>query len=176
MNSAILACIGGVMPKFHKMEYANCLFRLAYTRKDIRDMIPVIPFFWDSEVTFDLLTKITKEKQNIDEYWDYEWQLCDLDDELLKPVVKDQVHVCNIGLRRKLRYWSSGKLGAVKLGSLLPNRHYRLYIKLTSPLGEQNRCLSATFTIKDRDELYMQLLILIIALGFSSALWMLGQT
>ena len=84
----------------------------------------------------------------------------------------DIVHVCNIGLRRKLRKWSSGKLSAVKLGYLLPNKHYRLYIKLTSPLGEQNRYLGVTFTIKDRDELYMQIFILIIALGFSFVLWM----
>ena len=163
------------MPKFNKMEYANCLFKLAHTRKDIRDIIPIIPYFWDSEVTFDLLTRITKEKSNLDEYWDYEWQLCDLEDKLLKPIVRDKVRVCNIGLRRKLRSWSSFKLGAVKLGYLLPNKHYRLYLKLTNPLGEQNKYLGATFTLKDRDELYMQLLILIIALGFSASLWMLGR-
>lgn len=174
MNNVILAYIGGFMSKFHQMKYTNCIFKLAHYRKDIRDMIPVIPYFWDSEVTFDLLVNITKGERNLDEYWDYEWQLCDLDDGLLKPVVRNQVHVCNIGLRRKLRKWSSGRLGAVKLGYLSPNKHYRLYIKLTSPLGEQNKYLGATFTIKDRDELYMQIFILIIALGFSFVLWMFG--
>ena len=113
MNNAILAYIGDFMSKFHQMKYTNCLFKLAHCRKDIRDMIPVVPYFWDSEVTFDLLVNITKRARNLDEYWDYEWQLCDLDDESLKPVVRDQIHVCNIGLRRKLRRWSSGRLGLV---------------------------------------------------------------
>ena len=120
------------------------------------------------------MVKITEEKQRLDENWDYEWQLCDSEDNLLKPVVKDNVHVCNIGFRRKLRYWSSGKNGAIKLGYLSPNRHYRLCIILRNPYGGKEKYLAATFTIKDRDELYMQLLILIIALGFSFVLWFLG--
>jgi len=133
-----------------------------------------IPYFWDSDVTFDLLVKITGEKRNLDEDWDYEWQLCDSENKLLNPGVKDSVHVCNVGLRRKLRFWSSGKNGAIKLGYLSPNRHYRLYLILRNPYSGKDKYLAATFTIKDRDELYMQLLILIIALGFSFVLWVLG--
>ncbi len=102
MNNAILAYIGGFMPKFLAMNWDGKLFKLSQYRDDIRNMIPIIPYFWDSEVTFDLLVNIKKDKKKLDEYWDYEWELCDLDDKQVKPLVKDKVRVCNKGIRRRL--------------------------------------------------------------------------
>lgn len=155
------------MPKFHSMKYDTKLFKLSHYHKDIREvlMLGIIPYFWDSEVSFDLLVNIPPRGKNIDQYWDYEWELCDLEDKPIKPAIKDKVHVCNKGIRRKYRQWSSGKELAVKLGYLLPNKHYKLYVKLTNPIdGKDKKYLGATFTIKDRDEYYMQIFLILFSI------------
>jgi len=38
MYNTILAFIGGFVPKFHEMKYADKLFKLAHHCKDIRDI------------------------------------------------------------------------------------------------------------------------------------------
>lgn len=167
MCSAILASIGDFMPKFHPIKYAGKLFKLAHPQRDIRNTIPMVPYFWDSEVSFDLLVNISSGERRIDEFWDYEQELCDLDDKPLRPAVKEKIHICNIGIRRKLRYWSSGKLLAIKLGYLLPNKHYRLYITLTNSVDGRRKYLAATFTIKDRDEYYMQIFLILFSIAMA---------
>ena len=180
MFSAIYhACFGGIV-MLSKWKWNDYTLRLFNPEKNIRYLVEWIPYFWDNEVAFDLYVQIPKYKRHIEEDWAYHWELRDLDDQIVKQGIQTkqgdgEFRVSNQGIRRKLATWNSGKTRAIVLGNLHPNRQYRIFLKVTSPSEESREMQMASFTIKDRDELYMQLLILVFALGFSFLLWMLGE-
>ena len=155
------------MPKFRTHNWNGYNIRLFHNKENIRSILSTIPFFWDSEVVFDLgigLPQGRKEK-GIEDTWTYKWELCDLDDKLIKHD-QNTVIVSKLGFRRYLRgYWPWGKDRAVVPGLLPPNRHYQLYMIFTGLYnGKSDRLLFATFTTKDRDEVYMQLFIALIVI------------
>lgn len=167
IKDMILANIwGGIMPKFRTHNWNGYNIRLFHNEQSIRSFLSVIPFFWDSEVVFDLgigLPQGRKEKA-IEDTWIYKWELCDLGDTLIKYAGQNTVKVSKLGFRRYLTlYWPWGKNRAVVLGLLPPNKHYQLYMTFTGLYsGKSDRLLFATFTTKDRDEVYMQLFIALI--------------
>ena len=86
----------------------------------------------------------------------YDWKLYDSDDNAIKSG-NDSCSLKPSFGKRKLR--------AMKIGHLKPQQCYRLTIVLRDMYGVTSEPLeAATFTIKDKDEFYMQVLIALIAI------------
>ncbi len=159
-----LKCLlGGCMPSTKSLKWAGYKISVLPTDSDIRSYVKLLPYFWDTEVTCDIELQVLNKNIH-DAVWDYQWELADLDNNILK---KDKATLSIKGKDIKRRR-SGKKKRAIYLGNLHPNKQYRLFIIFTNEYGERSaRHLAYTFTIKDRDEYYMQLLILIIAIIFA---------
>jgi len=119
------------------------------------DVFRLVPYFWDKEIYLDLTARRLKKFKE-PEVWGYEWQLCGLDDTVIKSG-QDTLKL------EPSKTWSS-KRHAIALGYLSPNKFYRVFVTITKGHDKSPRMLLAAFSIKDRDELKSQLLILIIGI------------
>jgi hypothetical protein len=159
------------MPLFKEQRWNGYRIRTFPTDRDLirsADFLRLIPYFWDTEISFDLKIQPPNHKTNIDEIWEYEWELRDLDGNILKH---NRGEISLIPNEIKKTFWASA-YRAMVLGNLRPHKEYLLYLALTSgEYGRSEPLKIITFTVKDRDEYYMQLLLLIIAVGFSFLLW-----
>ena len=158
------------MPHLKKIRWNDYKIQIQPAQRDKRSLlfINLLPFFWDGEIRFDLV--ITPRSKMPDDTWTYKWELRDLDNTVIKKG-QDTIEISHMTL---LKDWVRKEL-AISLGYLHPNKHYNLFITFTNGLGLQSdRLPMAAFTVKDRDEYYMQLLILLVALGFGFLMWILG--
>lgn len=154
-------CLGGKV-KFYFRTWNGYKIGLFHSENNIRfyPMISWIPYFWDSEIAFDLGIQTPKFRK-IGDDWNYHWELRDLDENIVhqgkSPKRGDGVvTVTNKGFRRKLRVWNSGKHRAVVLGNLHPHREYLLYLKFTTSTGESDEFLMASLSVDDRSTWQMQ--------------------
>jgi len=154
---------GAKMAEFKTLKWKDNFIKLCPNNKDIRDIIGLLPYFWSNEIIFDLMLWSKKDiKKNA--IWEYKWELVDIENKLIKG---DKY---NIEITEK-EYAKSKRIrkeGAVVLGYLHPNKHYRVFITLTNEIGDKSeRYLACTFSLKDKDEFRMQILILLIGIFFA---------
>jgi hypothetical protein len=163
---------GVIIAHLKTIKWGNYKLQLQPPPTDKRSaiIINLLPYFWDSEIKFDLVITLKNKKLNPDTIT-YEWELIDIDGAVLK---KDSgaVPISHLTI---FKDWVRKDL-AISLGYLHPNKHYKLFMKFTDVYGNNTRELMGAFTIKDRDEYYMQLLILIVGIAFSFILWAISNT
>jgi hypothetical protein len=117
---------------------------------------PIVPYFWDTNINLDMAVEPPKNIEQIEgRSLQYKWELLDLDDK----VIRSGQDSYDFSLRGERKH------RAIKIGFLKPQQCYRLNVILTDIYGNTSEPLQmATFTIKDRDELYMQVFIAILAI------------
>jgi len=156
------ACWGGKV-KFYTRKWNGYEIRLLHDREDLRSTIaPLVPYFWDSEVAFELGVKTPKKFGNPTDNWRFRWELKDLDGQLVKSgnAAKQgdgNILISSQGFRRKLVYWNSGKRRAVVLGNLHPHKEYMLYMKFANDFAESENYLMASLSVDDRSTWQMQM-------------------
>jgi len=145
------------MPRYRELEWAGYTVRIAPPMRDLPRQLPLIPFFWDTDIHFDMIAESPKDIPETTElFLKYKWELRDLDDKVIKNG-QDSYDFKSMGGRRKHL--------AVNIGFLKPQQCYRLSIILTDIYGTSSESLPIlTFTVKDRDELNMQVLVALIAI------------
>ena len=158
------------MPSLQHHEWEGHNIQVLPVTKDVRifflPRLVLLPYFWDTEICFDLTTSLVKGSTDTDEMWDYDWELCDLDDK----IVKKSTGTINILNKPVGKYWgltshsTTHKDRAISLPLLHPHKEYILYITLSNSKGHSEREKYATFTVKDRDEVYMQLFIALVVI------------
>jgi len=117
---------------------------------------PIVPYFWDTNINLDMAVAPPKNIEQIEgRSLQYKWELYDLNDKVIRSGQDNY----DFSLRGKRKH------RAIKIGYLKPQQCYRLNIILTDIYGSASEPLQfATFTVKDRDELYMQVLVALIAI------------
>jgi len=169
--------VGGLkdMPNFRTHKWNDFTVKVRPSSQDFLrtlDLLHLFPYFWDTEIALDLLIQPPKGKLKIEEIWDYRWELCNLDNEILKSG-RGMIDLNSKEIRKE--YWAYS-VRAIILGNLKPYQHYVLNVYLTSgEYGKSEALQVATYTIKDRDEYNIQLLILILGIGFAFLLWLLSR-
>ena len=168
MSNAILALWESVVARFYTRYWNNNELKLSHSVRNSRRIFPlqIIPLFWDSEIVFELNIR-NKGKQVIGDTWTYHWELCSVyePDKIIKSD-KRTVTIPDKGIAKFIRNWGSWLgIGHIPLGYLIPNRNYSLYVNVTNKLGSKSdKLLVASFTIKDRDEVYMQIFLIIFSI------------
>jgi hypothetical protein len=161
-NSLNLWLRGVRMAKFWKLKNDKYRVRIQSSEGDILRILPIVPYFWDTFIYFDILielknNKIAEKCKTVN----YEWELYDLDEQIIKK---------GNGIYNT-KYLRQNK--AIKLGFLKPPQHYVLYIKIKDDFQEWEFNPIVSLTIKDRDEYLMQIgliLFTIIATLFFSVM------
>lgn len=165
------------MPNFKTPKWNGYEVRLAPFREDRRSkwLIFWFPYFWDSDCCFDMWVRQPKERRGEKDVISWAWQLKDLDDNVIKQG-SGTLHLPKEGIRRFLSYWSGTKARAVPLGTLAPNRQYKVLLQLFSEGTTDNETFEmVTFTTKDRDEVYMQAFIAVFAVATAFAISILER-
>ncbi len=173
MISIILAFIGGYMPTFFKCVWNGQSIHTVPPKTDFRGIpyinpagilffpLLLLPYFWDTNVCLDLRIRPPKGKTK-DRIWTYHWELQDLD----KTSVNSGNGVAEISTREIRKNGYAAKERAIDLEYLHPNKAYRLFITLKSEDGMPSpEMFVSSFTIKDRDEFYMQTFIALFVLS-----------
>jgi hypothetical protein len=148
------------MPRYGQVKWNGYKVRLFAEERDLFRLFPIVPFFWDSNINLDMVCDPPKEirkKTNLS--LSYKWELYDVDDKVVKSGQDVYEFKSNIiaAIRRKHR--------AIKIGLLKPQQYYRLNITLTDIYGSTSEPLKiASFSIKDRDEVYTRILIALITI------------
>ena len=151
------------MARMYEMKCMGHTFQLS--QHDCRRYIPLLPYFWDSDIVFDLIHTPPENSPDIEAEWQYHWELTDLDSNVAKKG-QGEFPLLDKGVTRRLSSWGLGKERAISLGHLIPYRHYVLKVAFINKLGERSDTYdAATFTVKDRDDFHMEVLILLIGIG-----------
>ena len=158
---SILAVIRGLkMADFKLVSFRdNYYTKLSHHKRDIRDIIGLLPYFWNNEIRLDLRLWLKKGKLEKEEIIPYEWELIDIEDK----VVKSGNSEINVNKKEYKKHKDIRKDTALPLGYLIPNKHYRIFIKL----GDSEKLPYGSLTVKDKDEYQMQTLILLIGIIFA---------
>ena len=145
------------MPRYRELEWEGYTIRIAPALRDLLRQLPLIPFFWDTDIHFDMIAESPKDIPETTElFLKYKWELRDLDDKVIKND-QDSYDFKSIEGRRKHL--------AVNIGFLKPQQCYRLNIILTDIYGTSSESLPIlTFTVKDRDEVLTHVFISLITI------------
>src|SRR3989337_1873761 len=79
----LLAYIGGWMTR-PILKWNNYEIKVKHSERNIRSGIPIIPYFWDSDVIFDLVARPLKGKKMPNDVWNYFWELSDIEGHQIK--------------------------------------------------------------------------------------------
>ena len=154
----IRACFGGKV-NFKTVKRNGYEAQLYHDNNNFRSWLITswIPYFWDSDISFDLLIKTPNDFRQNTESWNYYWELRDLDGEIIAQNKKDKkghgsTLLTNKGFRKWFGgYWNVKKGRAIVLGNLHPHKEYILYVDFNSDCnGKTGECIMATFSIEDR--------------------------
>jgi hypothetical protein len=163
--------MGGYMPSFRKKKlWDKFEAEAAPDNNDfIRNLTPwhFTPYFWDNEVYMDLHVHTLKGGLKKSEVLNYTWELCGLDDTVIKTgknIIEVKPNPIPTGVA-----WGR-KSHAIPLGYLSPKKHYRVFVIFTKDSEEPIRGLLASFTIQDKDEIKMQFLVLLVGIVIAAAL------
>ena len=146
-----------IMPRYQELKWQGYTVRIAPPMGDLPRQLPLMPFFWDTDIKFDMIAEAPKDIPETTElFLKYKWELRDLDDKVIKHD-QESYDFKALGGRRKH--------DAIKVGFLKPQQCYRLSIILTDIYGTTSESLPIlTLTVKDRDEVYTQIFIALIAI------------
>ena len=150
------------VPHLKRTRWGDCIIQVQPPDNSLRSwlIINLLPYFWDSEISFDLVVSVPKKRRRHSEFWKYEWSLTDLDNHVLKNG-KDVIELSRTTIAKD---WVR-KQRAIYIGNLHPNKEYKLSITFTDEQGGQSNPLQpATFTVKDRDEIYMQIFVALVVI------------
>lgn len=170
IRTFIRACLGGKM-KFYTNKWNGYVIEAGHYKENKRS-IPILwwlPYFWDSEIIFDLGVR-TPGLKRIEDTWVYHWELRNLDGQIVKQgnekiQGENTIHITNKGFRRNLRVWTCGKARAFVLSSLRPHREYILYANFTDGSNNTSDLFKiAAFSVADRGTYEMQLLLVLITI------------
>jgi len=158
----ILTAFVGSKVKFNRRKWDNFQIKLEHSAENVRCLpcLGWIPYFWDTEIVFDMGISIPKEIKDIDEKWDYTWELRDLGENLLKNG-KGEIVITKKGIRRKLQYWNTYKKRAIVLGNLHPHKEYLLYVKYSAQNKQSENLCLATLTVEDRTRIQFDIFIIL---------------
>jgi len=142
------------MPSYKTAEWSGYKVNVYAERRDIPRLLPLVPYFWDTDINLDMEAELPDDIPQAPKIsLKYKWELHDLDNN----VVRSGQDSYEFGSGRKHR--------AIKIGFLKPQQCYRLNIVLTDIYGTTSEPLQiATFTVKDKDEFYTQVLLSLIAI------------
>jgi hypothetical protein len=161
------------MPTYKKIRWNNYVVRIFPEERDtlrtIFFLIPsIVPYFWDTDINLDMTIDPPKNIQPIERRpLEYKWELCDLDNNVIRSG-KDSYEFQSFLKSRKRR--------AIKIGFLKPQQGYRLNIILTDIYGTSSDPLQiASFTIKDKDEVYTQIFLSLITIFMGIVIGLLAR-
>lgn len=135
-----------LVPSYHRHRWGD--YRIKVIPKSWLRLFPIVPFFWDTPVN--LLLMVHRLRRGATKAVTCSWRLQDL---YSAELVKTGQLSCVCEQRYTL-----------PLGYLLPHRCYSLSIIITDDEHVSDLLTVASFTVKDRDELYMQVLIGVIVI------------
>jgi hypothetical protein len=143
------------MPKFRKVKWNGYSVLTYATEFDFFRLIPIVPYFWDSNINLDIVIEPPKKRSNDITAITYKWELLNLDEQIIKSD-KDSYNFNRLFMNVRKH---------IKLGYLKPQQNYRLNIILTDVYGATSPSMTiVSLTIKDRDEIYTQLFLSIITI------------
>lgn len=165
MINITLAYLRGFMVKFKLLNWNGYEIRLLHDKDNIRRMINLIPYFWDDEIHFTLALRQQSNMKYSEDVWEYKWRLLDLDGNRIKDK-KETINITKAKFMRRVfgGYWTAGKRRAIVLGNLSPNKNYILKVLFTNGMGESIDETMATFSIKDRTDIYMQIFLILFSI------------
>ena len=164
-------CLKGKV-KFYKNKWGDFLIEAGHSSGDVR-YFPIfwwLPYFWDSEIAFDLGIKIPENIKAFSETWSYQWELRNLDGDVVKKGDKlvggyGTINVTNKGFFRKfIRAWTCGKARAFVLSELHPHREYILYASFAGYTGQSDMLRIASFNVDDRTSYHFQLFLILFSI------------
>ncbi len=158
------------MADFTRHDWNDWRIKIVPNGDDIRSIIGILPYFWNNEMVLDLQVW-PKRKFKSDETWSYSWELIGLDGELIKSGA-DKIEITKKEYRK---HKNARKPKALMLGYLHPNKHYQILFHVKNSFGDEDVFSAGTFTIKDKDEFQMQLLIFLFGIFFALIMAMLGR-
>ncbi|MDD4875855.1 MAG: hypothetical protein PHQ86_01805 [Dehalococcoidales bacterium] len=164
----LTTCLGRRM-KLYTRKWNKYSIKLFHDRDDLRSFPGMgwIPYFWDSDITFEIGILIPDNLKNVKDVWRYHWELRDLDGNIISKGNENkqgngEIEVTNSGFRKKLALWNSGKRRAMALGNLHPHKEYMLYVNFTSgDYTKSETYLMASFEIEDRGSYQMQIFLIL---------------
>jgi hypothetical protein len=114
---------------------------------------PLMPYFWDNDIVFDLVCHLPpREEEGV-----YHWALVDLDGVVQKSG-QGEFRFSRRGVTRRLLPWGIVKDNAISLGDLKPDKRYRLKLTLATRLGQKTQDYEPiSLTIEDRDHFYLDI-------------------
>jgi hypothetical protein len=157
------------MPSLKTIKWNGYKIGLYFPEISIRFItLNKFPIFWDTHLTFDLIVEGTKDLRKKPVEIKYLWQLFDSDDKL----VKNDIGFYKIP--RPTSYSGLRLLKAIEIRSLKPSQSYLIKMAFSIPDSQSIYFDMATFTTKDKDEIWMQIILafisavvaIIVALGF----------
>ena len=145
------------MPRYREVKWSGYKVRIFAEERDISRFFPIVPYFWDTNINFDMVVDLPKDMQQLPNMsLKYKWELRDLDDKVVRS---------GQGSYEPQSFLDRRKHRAIMIGFLKPQQCYRLNIILTDIYGTTSEPIQiASFTIKDRDEVYTQVFISLITI------------
>jgi hypothetical protein len=158
LETILSVCRGIIMPKYGgAYKWNGYKIRIFPYEYDIFRTIlgSIVPYFWDSDIKLDMAIDPPKNyNKKTDILIQYKWELRDADDKVVKSGQD------NYETKRAYRR----KHHSIKIGFLKPQQCYRLFLCFADYKNSFSEPISKTsLTIKDRDEMYMQIFIALIA-------------
>ncbi len=150
----------------------------------------LIPYLWGADISFDLKVKLPQHHDKT-EIIKYEWRLYTRDD---KEVLKfDEGIICEgiIQFSQTKSEWSFSKrvtgdvirlpdrrrrkLAAINLGCISITDQYKLKMRFSDKNGTTSSdMVMAEFTIKDRDDVYLQMWWILVGAGVAVVAGIIG--
>lgn len=142
------------MPTYGAVKWEGYRVRVFADEWDILRGTTFLPYFWDSRINLDMVVDASGETTRaIGASIGYKWKLCDLDDNVIRSGQGSYSPV-------RGAFWCWRKNRAIQIGCLRPHECYHLDITLTDCRGNTSEPRQiATFSIKDRDDFKMQVLV-----------------
>ncbi len=168
----IEACLGGKL-KFYRNIWNGYVLEAGHNDWRNIPILSYVPYFWDSDVSFDMGINIPPQFGTVSDIWKYQWELRDLDGQLVKRGEQSiggegVIEVTNKGFRRKMKYWNAGKLRAFTLGNLHPHKEYILYAIFVTSKGEQSdKFKIASLAVEDRTSHQFQIFLILFTIFIS---------
>ena len=158
------------MPSYGTVKWKGYRVRVFAEERDLLRVLPIVPYFWESDINLDMVADPPKDIQRTEQLsLSYRWELHDLDGKVARSGQGSyEFAAWHLPNMRKHR--------AIEIGFLKPHQCYRLKIILTDRYGTTSQPMQiATFTTKDKDEVYTQVMISLITIAMGIIIGFLAR-